>query len=113
MKIGENVTNPGELRVRITLENRVMTQDTGGFWHEEVTVSLPVWAKWRNAYGSESWVAATNGATEPATVRIRYQVVDPTWKVVKGTKVYEIISMDDIQEKHEYLELKVKRVAEG
>jgi hypothetical protein len=33
--------------------------------------------------------------------------------VLKGTNRYEIVSIDDIQERHEYLELKVKKMRSG
>ena len=50
----------------------------------------------------------------PATVLIRYRSdVDETCAVLKGTLQYEIKSIDNIEERSEYLELKVVRMKAG
>jgi head-tail adaptor len=68
-----------------------------------------VWAKWVNAHGSEIWTAQSVQAEAPATVIIRYLTgLDTSCVVMKGTEYFEIVSIDDIRERHEYLELKVK-----
>ncbi|MHB9031921.1 MAG: phage head closure protein [Anaerolineae bacterium] len=114
MNIGGKATNPGELRTAITLQQRTVTRDAGGFTAPEALASVTVWARWINVHGAEAWTAAFAGVLEPATVLIRYvEGLDATWSVVKGEKTYKIVSVDDISERHEYLELKVKRVAEG
>ena len=114
MRIGDKPTNPGELRVAITLQKRGTSMDAGGFISASGVQSIAVYARWQNAHGGEAWTAAFNGATEPATVLIRYQAeLDATWRVLKGTHLYEIVSIDDIYERHEYQELKVKRVEAG
>jgi len=114
MNIGGKITNPGELRTQVTLQQRSVTRDAGGFGTPGVAQSVSAWSRWINVHGAEAWTAAFAGVLEPATVLIRYvEGLDPTWRVVKGEKTYEIVSVDDIFERHEYLELKVKRVAEG
>ena len=45
---------------------------------------------------------------------IRYRTgVDPTCAILKGSDRYEIISVDNIQERSEYLELRVKKMRGG
>lgn len=114
MRINTTVTNPGELNVSVTLQNRVTTADAGGFQIQSWTNIATVWAKWRNVHGSEAWQAQSIGAEGAATVTIRYRSdVDETCVVLKGSERYEIVSMDDIQEHNEYIELRVRRVREG
>jgi len=106
--------NPGDLRIPITLESRASIAVAGGFLKPGWTEFKQVKAKWVNAHGSEAWTAALAQAEEPATVTIRFvSGLDETFSVVKGSKRFEIVSIDDIQERHELLELKVKRMGAG
>jgi hypothetical protein len=67
-----------------------------------------------NVHGSEVWNAELVQAEEPATVMIRYLAgLDRTCSVVKNGKRFEIVSIDDIQDRHELMELKVKRLGAG
>jgi SPP1 family predicted phage head-tail adaptor len=114
MNLNGKPTNPGELRVPITLQAPTIGIDAGG-------AQRPSWAdltngtvqsKWVNVHGSEAWVADQAGkAVSAATVTIRYRSdVTSRCSILKGSDRYEIVSIDDIQERHEYLELKVKRI---
>ncbi len=108
------VINPGELRTVITLKKRVVTIDAGGFQTQTWAKIADVWAKWTNAHGYEVWTADMAGAKLPATVLIRYRSdIDTTCAIEKGTELYEIVSIDDIQERHEYQEIKVQRLESG
>lgn len=114
MRIGDRVTNPGELRTSISLQRRASTANAGGFQTAGWSTIATVWAKWTNVHGQEAWIAQTAQAGQAATVLIRYRSdVDPTCAVLKGSDRYEIVSMDNIQERGEYLELKVIRKREG
>ena len=115
MRIGSNITNPGELRTSITLKSRTVTTGASGFpistWP---TTIATVWAKWVNVHGSEAWIAQTAQAGQAATVTIRYRSdVDLTCAVYKGSDRWEIVSMDNIGERNEYIEMKVIRKREG
>lgn len=106
--------NPGELSVLIYLQSRSVSGETGGFQVSVWSTQAVVWARWQNAHGSEVWAAQSVQAEAPATVLIRYCAgVDPTWAALKGADRYEIVSVDDLYERHEYMELKVKRMAPG
>jgi SPP1 family predicted phage head-tail adaptor len=114
MKIGSQITNPGELRTQITLQTRSVTTSPGGFQVPAWTNLATVWSRWTNAHGSEVWTAESIGAESPATVLIRYRAgVDTTCAVLKGSDRYEIVSVDNIHERSEYLELKVRRMEAG
>jgi SPP1 family predicted phage head-tail adaptor len=114
MNLNGKVINPGELRTSITLQERAVTPDAGGFGVKSWSDIATVWARWENAHGSEAWTANTAGAEQAATALIRYRSdIDTTCAVLKGSDRYEIVSLDDIQERHEYIELKVKRMVAG
>ena len=110
MKIGNVVTNPGDLRTKITLQKPTITKAAGGAQVVTWSTIATVWAKWINVHGSEVWQSQAVQAVSPATVLIRYRAdVDASCSILKGTERYEIVSPDNIQERNEYLELKVKR----
>lgn len=108
--------NPGELRTKITVLRRSFTTDAGGFQSQaaQLTQICEVWARWQNVHGQEAWTAATLQAEQAATALIRYRSgIDATCLVQKGSDLYQIVSLDNIHERGEYLELKVRRVVEG
>jgi SPP1 family predicted phage head-tail adaptor len=104
----------GELRTRITLQSRSNTTNAGGFQSPSWATIADVWAKWDNAHGSEVWAAQSVQAEAPATVTVRYRTgLDTTCAVFKGSDRYEIISIDDIHDRHVWLELKVRKMRSG
>ena len=114
MELNGKVTNPGEMRTRITVQRRTVSSSAGGFETATWSTLAEVWSKWVGVHGSEAWAAQSVQAEQPATVTIRYQAeVDATCSVVRGSDRFEIVSIDDIRERHEYLELKVRRVRSG
>ena len=114
MRLNGNTLNPGDMTVRITLQKRSVTTEDGGFKHPEWSDLAEVWSSWVNVHGNEVWAAQSNQAMQAATVLIRYRSdVNLQCAVQKGSQRYEIVSMDDLREKHEYIELKVKRMAAG
>jgi SPP1 family predicted phage head-tail adaptor len=109
MKIGNTITNPGELNTKITLHSRSITTQAGGFQKPKLSKIDDVWAKWTNVHGQEAWLASSVQARMAATILIRYRNdIDPTCVVEKDSQYFEIVSLDDIQNRHEYIELKVQ-----
>jgi SPP1 family predicted phage head-tail adaptor len=105
---------PGELRTPVTLQSRIETADAGGFTSQSWSTIAAVMAKWTGVHGSEAWTAQTVEAERAATVLIRYLAgVDETCAVLLGSDRYEIVSIDNIQQRNEYLELKVKLARAG
>lgn len=114
MRINEKPINPGELRTPITLKKRTVTTDAGGFKKEVYASAATVYARWQNAHGSEVWTADMAGAIAPATVLIRFvSGLDESCVVVKDDQIFEIVSIDNIMERNEYIELKVRRLKDG
>jgi len=115
MKIADKPFNPGELRTPVLLAPRTVSVETGGFQKPapDTANQVSVLAKWVGAHGPEVWAADSAGVTEPATVTIRHRNdVNPKWYVSKddGATWYEIVSIDNIRDYGELLELKVKRM---
>ena len=115
MRINEKPFNPGELRQKISLFQQSVTIDSGGFQVlSKGSKIADVWARWVNVHGVEVWTADMAGAKQSATVLIRWRSdIDETCLVEKGGQLFEIVSMDNVRERNEYLELKVKRVVKG
>jgi SPP1 family predicted phage head-tail adaptor len=112
MIIGTQVTNPGDLRTPITLYAKTLATDAGGAQSAAALTKLAdVLSKWKNVHGNEVWASAAVQAVEPATVLIRWRSdVNHDTVVQKGEKYFEVVSLDDIEERHEYIELKVSRI---
>lgn len=114
MRLGNAITNPGELRTQIELEERIYQPDSGGFPQTTVGEKKTVWSRWINLHGSEVWQADAAGAGKAATVLLRYlPELNETWHVHYRGETWEIRSIDNIQERDEYLELKVSRIGAG
>ena len=108
MKLNGRVFNVGDMRTQVTLKKRIMTSDAGGYQTPGYQDMGVVWAKWINYHGAEIWTMESVTATNPATVTVRYRAdIDPTWVIDKGGQIYEILSMDNIQERNEFIEMKV------
>ena len=110
MKIGERITNPGELRTVVTVQNPTVAQDTGGAQSPTWADVATVYAKWTNAHGLEVVTSDALASVQRATVLIRYLAsVTAKSAIVKDGERWSLVSPpDDIQERHEYMELVVE-----
>jgi SPP1 family predicted phage head-tail adaptor len=114
VKIGTKVTNPGELRTRVLVQTRVTTLDAGGFKTPTWTTVAEVWCRWQNAHGRELVEGFIAQVDAPASVLLRYRNdIDVSCSLLKGGVRWEIVSVDNIAERSEYLELKVVRMRAG
>lgn len=71
-----------------------------------------VMCKWVNAHGSESFTAMQLQINEPATLTCRYSPkITPDLIAYKGDdkSPYDVISVDNVEERGRWLEIKVKR----
>ena len=106
--------NPGELRTEIVIKQRTVTSGAGGFSSESYSTLGTVLCRWVNAHGAEVWAAEAVQALQPATLTLRYlSGVDTTCVVELNGVRYQVVSVDDIQNRHEWMEVKVQRMVNG
>ena len=114
--------DPGALRTRIRIQYE-KTTGTGSFaaksWVDLGSTSASdtpkyIYAQWINVHGSEAWIADSVQAQLAATVTTRYRSdVTPACRVLLGSTVYQIVSIDNIRQRNEWTEIKVKAAVMG
>lgn len=106
--------NAGEMRTKITIKNPKYTiQDGFGIKEFVNAFTRPVWCKWVNAHGAEIYQAAELRLREPATITMRYSpLVTVESRIWRGrdTDPYEVISINNVNDRCEFLEIKIQRV---
>lgn len=111
--------NPGELRTPVYFKRIVRTRDGEGYpVEQEINVfgdGVPCMCKWVNAHGLEVFQTMQLEIREPATITTRYssKLLDPKLVIYKGEdpSPYEVISIDNVEERSVWLEIKVQRKA--
>lgn len=108
--------NPGELRTPVFFYQILRETDSEGVPSEvERNVfgdGKAVMCKWVNAHGYETFTAMQMQLREPATITCRYSPVIDLQQIVyrAGDRdAYEIISIDDVESRGQWLEIKVQR----
>ena len=108
--------NAGELRTPVyfmRLEKR--TDEDGVPINWEVNIfgeGAPLRCKWVNGHGTEVFAAMQMNIQEPATITCRYSPLITKNQIVSkmgDPKPYATISLDNVEEKNKWLEIKVKR----
>ena len=106
--------NIGEMRTKIRFYELKKGRDTGGFPTEVLTdiFNAPCWCKWVNTHGSELSEDMRQELRETATLTMHYSSkINIEQVIVKDNIRYEIISLNNVEEKDTWLEIKVKRRA--
>jgi hypothetical protein len=112
--------NAGEMRTPVRfkrIERRV--NENGVPVETEVNVlgkqDSAVYVKWQNIYGAETIAMAQLQFNDAATITCRYLPVLDDIKLVvykAGDPVpFEVISTDNVEDRNQFLEIKVKRKA--
>lgn len=110
MRLGSRTTNPGELRTKVTLQTPVFSEDAGGAqvpaW-SDFEIRPDVYAKIVYAHGQESVNSDALKASNRMTLTIRYRSdVNATHAILLNGELWKFIGTpDDIQNRHEYLEI--------
>lgn len=107
--------NAGDMRTIITVENVAKTPDGKGtfteVWTNVFGTGKTARCQWINAHGTEADENNRLGLHKKATLTMRYSpLITDTCRVKKGTEVWEVESIDDIEDNRTWLEVKIKRV---
>lgn len=114
MNLNGRTINPAEMRTRVVLKRRTVVNQPGGFQVPTYVRVAEVWSRWLGVHGAEVWASEAINAVGAATVLIRYRAgIDTTIVAEMGGDDYEVVSVDNIQQRNEYIELKVKRAGAG
>lgn len=114
--------NAGELRTKIRIQYAKKTGGSSFAKEEWVDIGNQsaadepryIFAKWVNVHGSEAWIAASVQAQRAATVTVRYdERVNEACRVMLGDTVYNIVSIDNIRQAGQWLEIKAKAAVNG
>lgn len=107
--------NAGELRTPVWFKIVERFTDAEGYPNEdEVDVfdGSPMMCKWVNAHGTDAFLAMQQQLKEPATITCRYSPkINERCLVYKDSdpKPFEVISIDNVEERNVWLEIKVQR----
>ena len=110
----------GDLRTVVFFRRMVRGTDGEGYAHEREEYVFAdssgqergVHCKWVNAHGTEVFSAMQLQIREPATLTMRYSpLIDASMLVYKAgdPQPYEIISLDNVENRGKWLEIKVQR----
>ena len=121
----------GELRTKVVIQGETTAINASGHTQTvwENRFPGPVWCKWVNAHGTEAFDALRLELGEVVTLTMRYSpMVDIRCRVLHERDAaavaaapeaaredlarklaYSIISLDNVEDKGEYLEIKLRR----
>lgn len=111
--------NAGELRTPVIIKSVTHTIDADGFptdTETNVFTTGTIMCKWVNAHGSDALRAMELQLREPATLTCRYSSkINERCLVYRGSDPvpYEIISIDNVENRNTWLEIKVQRKVEA
>ena len=108
--------NAGELRTPITIKSYTSTTDSDGYpvqsWVNVFGGAKTAKCKWVNAHGAEALEAQRLNLKELATLTMRYSpLITAACEIYRGSDPapFEVISLDNVEQRNEWLEIKVKR----
>jgi SPP1 family predicted phage head-tail adaptor len=88
--------NPGNLRHKITIQEKVLTSNEHGYEVEQWQDWMTVWASKSGLSGREYYAAASIQSENDVIYKIRYvQGVNSDMRIVEGTNTYDIKSVVD------------------
>ena len=106
----------GDLRTKIEIKKATMTTSSNGYdmptWTNIFGDGVFAWCKWVNAHGQEVFSAQQLGLEEMATLTMRYTPrLTAACEIYRygDSKPFEIISIDNVEQRNTWLEVKVKR----
>lgn len=98
------LVDPGQFRTKLTLQTRVVSQDSVGGTVETWTDGPAVWAKVSPLSAREQWWAQQTHATTTHMVTARYDArIDSTCRLKLGDRVLNIDGVRDVDEGRVYM----------
>ena len=108
--------DPGAMRTKIRVMKLIDGRNGNGYRTATFVNVLEdggvIPCKWVHEHGKEVFAARQLGLSDPATLTLRYHPdIVPTCEIYKGDDPapYEIISINDVEDRHAWLEIKVSR----
>jgi len=96
----------GELRRKVTIQNATITQDSYGAKIETWGTFVAVWASIEPIHGREFFESAKLNANITHRIKTRYAAgVTPDMRVLYGTRLFDIQSIINRDERNRELEL--------
>jgi SPP1 family predicted phage head-tail adaptor len=103
-----------DLRTRITFQSPTVSTDAGAAQkanYTTISTNPTVWAQWINDHGQEAVASGALASLQRATVRLRHRSdIKPTWRLLKDSEAWKILSIDLVQDRNRWVELRVERV---
>lgn len=110
----------GQMRTKITVKSKTSGINENGrpteSWTNIFGGTNKVFCSWVNAHGTEVYEAKRLGLNEVATITMRYSsLVNERCRIwhesdTQDNDAYEIVSIDNVGDRREFLEIKVKRL---
>ena len=103
----------GQMRQRIALQAKTITKSEGIPLESWTTVAI-VWAAVSDISGKEYFQAGAMQSEVTTRIKIRYRTgITPSMRVLYGSRVFQILSVIDKDERHRVIELMCKEVIPG
>ena len=108
----------GEMRTRIRVQRLTAGIDADGYPTEQWTdvFTTPAWCKWVNAHGSEVYENLRLDLQETATLPLRHtDKIHERCRVVRvdDGRIYDIVSLNPVEDRRAFLEIQVKRTVKA
>jgi len=101
----------GKLKTSITIKSVTNGTDVNKTPTCSESTVLVAKCLWQNAHGTETVDNMRLNLGELATITMRYSpLVNERQLVYKGSDPWEIVSIDNVEQRNRWLEIKVKRV---
>lgn len=103
--------NPGNFRTRIMIQKKSVTHNSYNEPIETWKDAYPLWADVINTGGGEFYAAQKLNAMTTAVFRVRYvSAIDTLNRIKYGNRIFEILFVNDVSEKHIELLISAKEV---